>query len=511
MKTCVVRRQFYSSDLNKTVMIQAEPGFGTPKAAICYFCVTNVDIDTLDTTTIQKGFGIGFMVGSGTTAGLVINSTQQDAVATSVTRTSNFTGLGPVYIQGAGAGNSNIWRTTACRFVNNGMLITFAAPSTGGTPPPDQTLDVITTFFTGSDLQVAKFETSAAYNVGVGITFNCGFQPDFIIGAASRANSAAGGGFSYGFVTKKAAVGSTAVDSQGCVSHHFSTGVGTMYQRMRHSRYFAEQCPVNTSPTAAQTAWECDYFTSNGVHFVVRNASKPVGAIMGGIAFQFGGKYYGTSYNTFTSIGTETQNVGFPPQILIGAACGTSSDNLLSAPRTPDSDSFTMFVGTGATTSKDRYGIGTMTVSSGSTVVTGTGTSFMSQLSEGNRIFNASGTFIGSIGAVNSDTSLTFKAGAQAAMSSSNYFIRATSQHSVVYGNEFNNTNSIAYTSATRGVDLYKAGTGAPTIWVEADFNPFNRRPSYTFNYKTVDSIPRWGWIITFQDENRRAQPTRIQ
>ena len=48
MKACVVRRQFYSSELNTTVMIHAEPGFGTPKAAICYFVTTN--------TNFTKGF-----------------------------------------------------------------------------------------------------------------------------------------------------------------------------------------------------------------------------------------------------------------------------------------------------------------------------------------------------------------------------------------------------------------------------------------------------------------------
>lgn len=116
-------------------MIHAEPGFGTPKAAICYFATTNAGIDSYDTTSFQQGFGIGFMTGTGTTAGAVANSTQQDAAASSVTRTSSTSGIGPVSITGAGAGNSNIWRTTGCRFVDAGMLITFVGSSTGGTRP----------------------------------------------------------------------------------------------------------------------------------------------------------------------------------------------------------------------------------------------------------------------------------------------------------------------------------------------------------------------------------------
>ncbi len=511
MKTCVVRRQFYTSELNTTVMIQAEPGFGTPKAAICYFCTTNVDIDSVDTTTIQQGFGIGFMVGTGTTAGATINSTQQDAAPTSVTRTSNFTGVGPVYITGAGAGNSNIWRTTASRFVNNGMLITFVGPSTGGTPPPNQQLDVITTFFTGADLEVAKFETSAAYAAGAGITFNVGFTPNVVIGIASRSPSGAGGGFSFGFAARTPGTGATTVASQGSCGHHFSTGVGAMYQRMRQSRYVAEQCPVNTNPGAAQHAWECLNFTSTGVRFIVRNASVPVGALMGGFAMKFQGDYIGSSFNTLNTTGNESRNLGFTPQIVLGSLTGATAANALSTAQTPDSDSFSVYVGTGGTTTKDRYGIGTMTVSNGATAVTGTGTSFFSQLSEGNRIYNTSGTFIGSVGAVNSNTSLAFKAGAAAAMSSANFFIRAGSQHSVIYGNEFDSGDSIAFTGATRGVELYRSVGGVPSTWVEANFNPFNRRSLYTLNYVTATATPRWGWFLAFQDENRRPDPTRIQ
>lgn len=85
-----------------------------------------------------------------------------------------------------------------------------------------------------------------------------------------------------------------------------------MYQRMRHSRYFAEQCPVDTNPTAVQIAWECVSFDSTGVRFVVRNASHPVGAVMGGIAMTFQGDYFGSSFSTLTTTGNKISNTGFP-------------------------------------------------------------------------------------------------------------------------------------------------------------------------------------------------------
>jgi hypothetical protein len=278
---------------------------------------------------------------------------------------------------------------------------------------------------------------------------------------------------------------------------------------MRHSRYFAEQCPEQSLPGAVQIAWECVSFDSTGVRFVVRNASHPAGAFMGGIAMTFQGDYFGSSFSTLNTTGNKRSVTNFTPQIVIGALSGATAANALSAASSPSSDSFSIFVGTGGTTTKNRYGIGTMTVSSSATAVTGTGTSFFSQLAQGNRIYNTSGTLIGSVGAVNSNTSMTLSAGATNAMSSANFFIQAGSQHSVIYGNEFDNgTNSNAYTAVTRGLKIARISGAAPAAWVEANFNPFNRRPSFVLNYTTADATPRFGWFLAIEDENRRSDPS---
>lgn len=492
-------------------MIHAEPGFGTPKAAICYFVTTNAAIDSFDTTTQQQSFGIGLMTGTGTTAGVIVGSTQVDAGGATVTRSYSTSGVGPLFTQNAtgGAGASNIWRTTASRFVNGGMLLTFIAGSTGATPPPSQRLDVVTTFFTGSDLQVERFETSVATAVGIGITFNVGFRPKLVIGVAARAVSGVGGGFSYGFATRTPGTNTTVVASQGSCAQNFSNNEDPVYQRMRHSRYFAEQCPVATNAGAAQTAWECDSFNSTGVRFVVRNAAHTVNAFMGGIAMTFQGDYFGSSFSTLSTTGNKRSVTNFTPQIVIGALSGATAANALSAASSPNSDSFSIFVGTGGTTTKNRYGIGTMTVSSSATAVTGTGTSFFSQLAQGNRIYNTSGTLIGSVGAVNSNTSMTLSAGATNAMSSANFFIQAGSQHSIIYGNEFgNSSNSNAYTGVRRGLEIARISGGVPSTWIKADFNPFNRRPSFVLNYTTADATSRFGWFLAIEDENRRSDPS---
>lgn len=65
MKTCVVRRRFYSTEAdNATVSVELEPGFGTPKAAIIIYTENNANTDSFDTTLEYKNFGVGFSDGT---------------------------------------------------------------------------------------------------------------------------------------------------------------------------------------------------------------------------------------------------------------------------------------------------------------------------------------------------------------------------------------------------------------------------------------------------------------
>lgn len=70
---------------------------------------------------------------------------------------------------------------------------------------------------------------------------------------------------------------------------------------------------------------------------------------------------------------------------------------------------------------------GTMTVSSGSTSVSGSSTFFSSQVKEGDTLYNGA-TFIGIVASVASNTALTLRAGAAAAMSAAStwYFVRTS-------------------------------------------------------------------------------------
>ncbi len=512
MKVSVSRRQFYSSELNSTTTVYAEPGFGTPKACIIHYCTTNANLNSFDTTTIQQAWGVSYAVGSGATAFTTsMAQVQQDAAATSQGSLRYTNNAGPIFVQGSGSGNSNIWRSTGCAFINGGMTIFWANPTSGGTPPPDQRLDAIFIFFTGSDLQAANFQTSLALNVGIGLTFDVGFQPDVLIGLKNRAVAGSNNSMSYGYATRNkfAGVSNTSVLTQGSAAWHISFAQANMVQRSRHSRYFLED--VSTAGTAiasAQSGIEVDYFTSTGFHIIDRNANHASGTLICGLALKFNNEYYGSSYSTLNTTGIEKFDTRFVPQFILGVGTGTTTQNLVSAPKSPDGDAISVFAATGGSNSHRRYCFGTISVTSGATAVSGTGTSFRAQLSEDHDIYNTSGTLIGVVGAINSNTSLTLKSGATATMTDENFIAMGSSQFSTIQGNEYNNADSFAFTSQSSDIELCSSSGTVPSAYVSSNVVAFNRKPNVRLDFNLADSNPRWGWFLAISDNNRRTTGT---
>ncbi len=87
MKSCVVRRRFWSTEANNaTLTVQTEPNFGTPKAAIMMLVETNASTDAFATLG-QYNCGIAFIgpKGDGTTQIFVRSAscTMADNVGTS--------------------------------------------------------------------------------------------------------------------------------------------------------------------------------------------------------------------------------------------------------------------------------------------------------------------------------------------------------------------------------------------------------------------------------------------
>ena len=147
-----------------------------------------------------------------------------------------------------------------------------------------------------------------------------------------------------------------------------------------------------------------------------------------------------------------------------------------------------------------------MSVNSGSTAVTGSGTAF-SSLNPGDVIYNSSNTQIGTISSFSNNTSMTLSSGASVTMTSENYSFIPFGQFSVSFGSSNAAVTSQIYSSIrTNPIFIASYGTAAtPTTLVKAKINDFDSYPGFKINYDTANATARKGWFLAFKDnENRR-------
>ena len=530
MKASVTRRQYYSSEINTSVTVYAEPGYSDISLGghISFFNykLRSALLNTLDTTFFTQCNGIGVMahttahqnnLNTTTAAGLgrtgfLVGAQTQDGLGTSATggmvptdfANGSFFALGST---GGGIGNSNTFRTLDCILINGG-LVNRLANNTGN--PTEAVVDSVNIFMSGAGVTSALIKqaigTAAA---GTTCVVTCGFTPDIIFAIGSRYAGSGGQGIASGFAMRTPGVGITSIQAQGSVGRTEDTGSANMYQlnRVKDNRILAF-APTQATFASNQNELEVLQMTANGFVYAVRNASATAGQRFAFLCIKTDKRYFGTTFSTNTATGAASINLGFTPCVVFGAATGATSatgTNVYSA-RNADSNSWTYFAGTGGTNySKNKYGNGTITTTTASPVVTGTGTSFFSRMSEGDRIYDTTNTFIGTIAAINSNTNLTLTANTAAVVTGSNFYYTSPAQFSVVFGNEFGNTTSQQYngifdqsliiftsTAATQS-QLVTAAITAPT---------FNREPEILYNYTTAAAAGRWGYVIAFEGDN---------
>jgi len=516
MKASVTRRIYYSSEFTvaQTISSFAEPSFGleVPKAFVNFYGLHSANLNSLDTTTIYQNFGFGFCSPSIGTTGVHYTSTNVDGVGTSNTGGSAQTGTGTFFAfgdNGSSIGGSNICRTTAAFGIAGGMNTTFAAASTGGTPPPSIRMDQIGIFMGGTGVTCSRVDRVGAITTGTVVDAVVGFVPDIIIVMGKRYAGSTGQGIGIGFAMRNPAIGSTAILNQGSCSRTEADNQTVMWQSNRVSwdRAFTV-APTQSASGSPQASIEILRMNSDGFSYTSRDVSISAAQTISFLAIKTNRRFLGTTFSTSTTTGAAMINLGFTPSVIFGAAAGSSSASFGAVSRiaSPDSDSWCLFAGIGGTAgSKNKYGRGTITTSTANPNVTGTGTSFFSTISEGDLIYSAAGTFLGNVGAVNSLTSLSFKANSAATVTGSNYYTISPAQFTMVFGNEHGNTTSNNYIGTFNQMFiLYSSTQTTQSVLFGTTTQPstFNRARRIDLNYATASSPARWGWLVAFENDN---------
>lgn len=509
MKTCVVRRRFWAAEATgRAVRVETDAGFGTPKACMVMFAEINAATDAFDTALAQRNLGIGFAGPRGDGVSTILehcaNITVADNQGTTLGRRQNFNTR--VINAHNDTGGTIYYRVDTVTFGTDFADFTFSAQ----TPQTNGHIEAIITFFGGDDITVGIGTVPMAGTAGGTVTYSAlNFQPDVVIGASviSPLNTGLNDDcrLSFGAATRSPLL-------QKSVYWHYENAQG------------AVDCMSVNAPSALVT-----YSTSTGVGpythtisgittggFTLTSSDAASGsnnnfiflAIRGASPTHFALRDLSTSTSTgnvFTGLGS----TGFVPKTLIGGAVNATADNTRTT-ASPGADSIQFFAGNRSNDSLYFDGVGTISASTASATVTGTGTSFY-RYAPGFKLYTTDNSLIGTISTVGSQTSITLTANSAINVSAGSGFVYSNQgQYCISFGDEDAAGTSVVFSQmAGKLLALARSSGDTPSDIVEASLVDFDTRPGFTINYTLADASARKGWILAFKDTDNANEARR--
>ena len=496
MKTCVVRRRFYSTEAdNATVSVELEPGFGTPKAAIVIYAENNAATDSFDTTLEYKNFGVGFSDGTNRSN---INFTFRDNQGASDTRVGHSSTR---FINAGDTVGTQFYRVDAVSFVQDKINLTF----TNATPQTNGHLEALFWVITGDDVSAAVGFSSYSSTTGTSRVYSqLAFAPDLV------------------FISG----GLTGVNAGSATDAIFSLGVA--------KRTTGQQC--NTAfwnDDAADPFALATRVSNNSINAYISAAASVVSATIG--SFSANGwtmtnvgtfsadRVYNflaiksknpdndfallTDFNTFTGTGRTFVGLGitgFPPDTLFGSLSYASTRNAIQTTINTGAASLNFFAGTATSYSKLYNGTGTITYSTANATVSGTGTSFF-QFYPGVKLYTLNGGEIGTVSSVTNATSLTLAANSLIT-GTAQAFTHSNFRQNTISITEFDGDNNTTTSNTLISSSMFTIPTNN-AVEFQAYLDTPDTSNGFFYNVTNADATSRVGWVLASNDSkniNRR-------
>ncbi len=498
MKVCTVHSRIPAAQANGAYNILLPEGFGVPKAFVVYHLTNSAAIGSFDITTDFPCIGVGF--GATNTAGTgfsMVNThivSQEDTDPSSCR--SGFSVTSAVFDRNIGLTISRSWRATG--FLDRTILGRFDV-----TGSPQSPIDLIFTVFSGNDVRAAVGVTDPINVINRETFIDVGFRPDIVFGMHNRQATTTDADLNFAAWHRVTGAATTQLRNAGSIAysnlHNQTTSLTRAWIGSRGTRTLA---------SAAEIAVR--QFTGAG--FAVT-----IGTVNTGHRFYFlaletesSDDFRLQNITTRTATGTSVYGAGFMPEHVMGAF----ASNITTLNTTNDnSESFTLFSGFGVSR-RNHNGIGTITSSTGSATVTGTGSSFLQQFGPSSVIFDTGFDIIGTVSSVASDTSLTLTANASKTVTNSSYLFTYASQFSVGFGNNDGDggtpNEGLTALTSTNSINFFDADVSAPSLLLNGFIENLNGdQNGFTLNYTTVPTgTPRVGWALAIkgQENNRRRR-----
>lgn len=503
MKVDVVRKRIFNENQGQVVRVNTSPGFGTPTAALVFYIDNSANLNDLDTTTVQRNLGVGMVGPSFTGTGLAsITHTIicADASASSVTVRAHSSSR---FLSLANTARVAYWQGTAPVFERDALRFNLSK----GTVPTN--MDMIVVFFGGLGCSAGVGYSSLNTTEGADrLINNFNFTPDAIITSFVGTNGLNASVVADGILSLGVSHRSSPINQAYSIFNEYNAtnpintraGIGTEMICKRASASGVAVPPTVSSGSGGSI------FSYDSTGFTMRTT---LGAQAASYFFNYlilaaPERIKTGIFATPSSTGNTYIDLGFVPQFVMGCSVGGTQ---FQAQYTvaPESNNISYWFANGPQNNNTYYkGIGTITASTGSATVTGSGTSFMGQINEGDIIVGPLYESVGTVSSVGSSTSLTLTASSSNNISAgSEYFYRRSGQFNIVFGDGNDGTTPSAVFSGIMST--------APTLfdntqYSSGSFIAFDSRPGFTINYSDAESLPRLNWYFAVEAEPRRKR-----
>lgn len=499
MKVCTVHSRIPAAQANGAYNILLPEGFGVPKAFVVYHLTNSAAYDSFDITTDFPCIGVGF--GATNTAGTgfsMVNThivSQEDTDPSSCR--SGFSVTSAVFDRNVGLTISRSWRATG--FLDRTILGRFDV-----TGSPQSPIDLIFTVFSGADVRAAVGVTDPITVINRETPISVGFRPDVVFGMHNRQNTITDADINFAAWHRVTGAATTQVRSAGSLAYSNlnaqTTSQTTAFVGNRGTRTLASTAEIAVSQ-----------FTGAGFAVTLSTTNPGHRFYFLALESESSDDFSLQNITTRTATGTSVYGTGFMPEHVMGALC--SNVTAVNAAPNTNTESFTLFSGFGASR-RNHNGVGTITSSTGSATVTGTGSSFLQQFGPSSVIFDTGFDIIGTVSSVASDTSLTLTANASKTVTNSSYLFTYASQFSVGFGNNDGDggtpNEGLTALTSTNSINFFDADVAAPSLLLNGFIENLNGdQNGFTLNYTTVPTgTPRVGWALAIkgQENNRRRR-----
>lgn len=496
MKTQIVSVRIPAAQASGNLNISLPTGFGVPKGFLVYAQDNFVQPDNFDSTTdfpcISVGFGGSNITGTGLTN--ACNWVSNEENADPVVSRASFGNTVSIFSTNITGTIRRQWQLTG--FAQDTILGTYQGVGTQQTP-----LDAVFTVFTGDDFFCAVGQTILPNAINTRAVVGTTFQPDAILYSHIRPASLTDGQLHFGAAVRQAATGGSFVNSDVGASWRNIDDSGNSNLTTRIS---------NTGSFNFATTANVRFHSMFSTGFAVTQSTANTGNSIIFLAMTAG---FGSTLNPSFSAGTfqsptgtattsSTYGVGFKPCHVLGCFSHSSTLNASNTTAATGCEVMSFFTANGSG-ERNITGTGTITSNTSNTSVSGTGTSFLSQLGATDALYDLDYRLVGIVSTITSDTALILQSNASTTVTNSTYAFFKSQQFSLSYGNVDNNNNgndAMRSRVSTNALVSFTATT--PTIQAIGEMQNFTGENGFSVSYTTLANGGRYGWFLAIRDEN---------